>query len=360
MVGAIIPYIREEYGISYELSGYLISANSIGNIAMSLIASYSAILIGLKRAYMLQHALVIIGLVVVTISGNPVYLLIGMTFIGFARGTISNYSNGIVNDITKSNSSIMNLMGVFFSIGACLAPYIVLLVSENTGNWKLASYLVAIAAVAGIILTSRMRFDSVGNKTGAVKLGGLSFFKQRKYRLMLIAMFCYYGIELSMIGWVSTYFKEAHGTTTQFAAIMSTLLWVSILAGRIICSLIANRITTAKLICALSIGMTVFMLLFVSSANLSLLVASTICLGLFMAGTYSTILADVGPIFREFKVAFGYFVMLGGLGPVVIPAIIGIVTERYSIQHGIKILAFATVVLLFISIANVFLEKRRS
>jgi len=357
-VGAIIPLIREEYGISYELSGYLISANSIGYIAMSLIASYSALLFGLKRAYILQHAFVIIGLIIVTVSGNPALLLIGMAFVGMARGSLLNYSNGIVNDITKSNPRIINFMGVCFAFGACLTPYIVLLITDNTESWKNACYVVSIAAVIGIGLTFRMRLGNDGSKTGAKKLSGLSFFMLKKYWLMIIAMFCYFGTEMSMIGWTSTYFQEEQGTTAQFASIMATLLWVSILVGRVICSLVAKRISTAKLICAMSVGITVFMALFISNISLPLQVAATICLGLFMAGTHSTIIADTGPIFRKYEVAFGYFFLLGGLGPVVLPAVIGIITERYTVHHGMRILAVAAIVLLGVSIWNVFLEKR--
>ena len=359
-VGAIIPQIREEYGISYDLSGYLISANSIGYIAMSLIASYSALLFGLKQAYILQHTLVIIGLIVVTVSGNPALLLIGMAFIGMARGSLLNYSNGIVNDITKSNARIINFMGVCFAFGACLTPYIVLLISDHTGNWKYACYVVSIAAVIGIALTFRMRLEKTGNKASTEKLNGLAFFKLLKYWLMIVAMFCYFGIEMSMIGWTSTYFKEAQGTTAQFASLMATLLWVSILVGRVICSVIAKRIPTAKLICAMSTGITVFIILFNSNISLSLQVAATICLGLFMAGTHSTIIANTGPIFREYKVAFGYFFLLGGLGPVILPAVIGNITERYNIHNGMRILVVAAVVLFIASICNVFLEKRNS
>ena len=358
MVGALIPQIREEYGISYELSGFLISANSVGMIAMNLIASYSAILFGLKRAYMLQHALVIIGLIVVTLSGNPFLLILGMAFIGFARGSTANYSNQIVNDITKSDSGFMNLVGVFFALGACIAPFVMLFSSSNAGNWRYANYGVSIAAAIGILLTLFMRFGKDGISVGNEKRGDLSFFKRKKYWVTLISLFCYSGMEISIIGWIVTFFIEAQETTTQFASAMATLLWVSILVGRVVCSLVANRTTTARFIFYLSIGIAVFMALFISKPGLEIQIAATIGLGLFMSGTYSTILANAGPIFSEYKLAFGYFFMLSGLGPVIMPTIVGFISERHGIEIGIRALSVAAAALLAISFLNIRLEKK--
>ena len=357
MVGVLVPQIREEYGISYELSGYLISANSIGMIVMNLAASYSAILFGLKRAYMLQHALVIVGLIAVTLSGNPFILLLGLTCIGFSRGSTANYSNQIVNDITKSDSNFMNLLGVFFAFGACIAPFIMLLSSSVAGNWRYANYGVAIAAVIGILLTLFMKLGKEGIDTGAAKLSGLSFFKKKKYWVMLIALFCYSGMEISIIGWTTTFFIEAQNTTPQFASTMATLLWVSIMVGRIICSIVANRTTKSKFIFFLSIGVAVFVALFISKPNLPLQVAATVGLGLFMSGVYSTVLADAGPIFSEYKLAFGYFFMLSGLGPVIMPSIVGVISERHGIATGIRAISISAAALLIISIVNMRLDK---
>ena len=360
MVGALVPQIRKEYGISYELSGYLISANSIGMIVMNLMASYMVILLGLKRAYTMFHALVIIGLVTVTISGNPILLIIGMAFIGFARGTLANLSNQITNDVTKSDSRIINLVGVFFAFGACVAPFVVLYFSESAGNWRYANYCVAIAAAAGITTAAFMKFGKEGVVANKVKRGGLSFFKKKKFWLSFTSMFCYSGMEISIIGWLVTYFIEAQHTTTQFASAMATLLWASMLVGRLACSFIANRTTPAKMVLCLSIGVVVFMALFISNVSLPLLIVAIVGLGLFLSGVYSTIIAGVGPISGEYKLAFGYFFMLAGLGPVIFPTIIGVVAERYGIQLGIRALIAPAAALVVLSILNVRFDSRSS
>ena len=358
MVGVLVPQLRAQYGISYDFSGVLISVNSIGMVAMNLISSYTAILFGLKRAYILQHALIIVGFVLVTVSGNPAFLLVGMACVGFARGSGANYSNQIVNDITKSDSRLMNLMGVFFAAGACVAPFVMMFASDVAGNWRYANYGISVAAAAGLVITYFMRFGKEGIGTGGDKRGNLSFFRKKKYWVTLFSLFCYSGMEISIIGWLVTFFIETQNTTTRFASTMATVMWISILVGRVICSVIANRTTKARFVFGLSIGIAVFMALFVSRINLPLQIAAMVGLGLFMSGTYSTILADAGPIFSEYKLAFGYFFMMAGLGPVIMPSVIGFIAERQGIRVGIRFLAVAAAALLVISFLNVRLDNK--
>ena len=358
MVGTMVPFLRREYGISYEMSGYLLSANSIGIITMGLVASYSAILLGLKRAYMIQHALVIIGLIVVTVSGNYVILVIGMVLMGLSSASTSNYSNQISNDISKSDSRIMNLMGVFFAVGACVTPYLVFFSSDTAGNWRYANYIVAVAAVFGILITYRMKLGRESAQSGHVKRAGYSFFRLKKFWVMVIALFSYSSVEVAMMGWLVTYFMDGQKTSDQFASLMATIFWVSILVGRTICSVIAKYISKAKLILFLSVGTAIFTAVFISNISLNASIAATIGLGLFMAGIYSTIISDAGHIFSEYKLAFGFFVTMAWLGPIIMPAVVGIISERHDVLTGIRVIAVGAFVFLVVSIWNVMLDRK--
>jgi len=358
VIGIMVPNIRDEYGVSYELSGYLISAASIGVIVVNILASYTAQWLGFKTAFVLQHALVIVGFVIVTVTGHPAALLGGMALLGIGRGSTVNYSNQIVNDLTKSSSRAMNLIGIPFAIGACITPPVVLLFTNLSGSWKYSNYIISAAAAVGILLTLLMKIGREGVRTDSVKLGGFSFLKKKKFILALISLFFYFGMEIAIGGWIVTYFRESHTTSGEFATLVPTILWISLLAGRIVCSIVANRLTPAKLVRILSLGIAGFMILFLSNINFPLLVVSTIGLGIFMSGAYSTILADAGPIFSEYRNALGWFIMFGGLGTILFPAIIGRITERHGIQSGMNFLAVTAAAYLIVSFVNVYNDNR--
>ena len=358
MLGILLPLIQEEYLFNDEVYGYLMSAGSFGVIVIAVLASYAAIAIGLKRAYVLQQAFVIVGLILWAVSGDIAILTIGMILVGFARGATANYSNQIVNDITNSSSVAMNVVGVFFALGSFFAPFIIILFTSFTGDWRFANYGVCALAAIGIIITLFMKLGKEGAKSDDVKRGGLSFFRLKKYWVMLIALFCYLGMEVSIVGWLSKYYMDTHDMSDESAFIMAAVFWGAILVGRVVCSFIAKKIEKAKLILYLSIGSAVFAALFASNMSLAFLIAATVGLGLLIAGNYSTILADTGYIFKEYKLAFGYFIAISGLGPVVMSAIIGVISERYNIQAGIIVIFACAVLLLIASIVNLRLNKR--
>ena len=48
-LGSLIPFLRSSYGLSYELSGLLLSANSLGNLLGILLSGFLPALLGRRR-----------------------------------------------------------------------------------------------------------------------------------------------------------------------------------------------------------------------------------------------------------------------------------------------------------------------
>ena len=71
LIGSILPMMKEEYGFSYQISGFLISAHSIGNMAAGLFAGLIPLTIGLKRSLMVLNPLTFIGFAITLVTGNP-------------------------------------------------------------------------------------------------------------------------------------------------------------------------------------------------------------------------------------------------------------------------------------------------
>ena len=357
-VGTMVPLMREEYGFSYEMSGFLLSVNSAGSLVMSLVASYTAIFFGLRKAYAIQHTFVIVGLIILVVAEHPAFLMTGIALIGMARGSAANYSMQIVNDITKSNSRVIGLLTVFYAAGACLIPVFVLFCITALGSWKYACIVIAAASAAGILMTLKMKIETVGGNSNAEKRGDYSFFKRIKFCLPLILLFFYMGFEVSVVGWIVTYYTEVHHVSDRLASSMASMLWVTMLVGRIICSILAGRVKKSEMIMYLSIGLVISSVFFVFSTSTGLLIAATIGIGMFMSGYYSIVVADAGHVFSEYRLAFGYFVMLSGLGSVIMPSLIGVVAERQGVQAGIKILAAVAVILIVLAFWNVRTDKK--
>ena len=126
LIGSILPMIKAEYNLSYQIGGYLISAHSTGNIVAGLFAGLIPLAIGIKNSLMLLNLLPIIGFFLVLVTGNPFILIFAFLLTGLGRGSISNYNNQAVSTLSGGNSSPLNALHGLFAIGAVTAPLIAL------------------------------------------------------------------------------------------------------------------------------------------------------------------------------------------------------------------------------------------
>ena len=51
MIGSILPMMREDYGLSYEVSGFIVSIHNLGNMAGGLLAGLIAMMLTIKTSY---------------------------------------------------------------------------------------------------------------------------------------------------------------------------------------------------------------------------------------------------------------------------------------------------------------------
>ena len=96
VLGAILPSLSEEYGLSYTLQGSLLSFHQIGNLAAVYIAGFLPYAIGRKMSTLLGASGIILGLVFMTLYGNPFFLIFAFLLTGIGRGTMSNMTNVVV------------------------------------------------------------------------------------------------------------------------------------------------------------------------------------------------------------------------------------------------------------------------
>ena len=76
LIGAILPFMKAEYNMSYVLSGAVISAHQIGNFFALLISGFLPFLIGRKKSTLTLSLGFVIGFLLMTLTGNPFFLLL--------------------------------------------------------------------------------------------------------------------------------------------------------------------------------------------------------------------------------------------------------------------------------------------
>ncbi|MBQ3392598.1 MAG: MFS transporter [Lachnospiraceae bacterium] len=353
LIGSILPMIKEEYGLSYQIGGYLISAHSTGNIVAGLFAGFIPLLIGIKQSLMLLNLLPYIGFVITLVTGNPVALIIALLLTGLGRGSISNYNNQAVSTLSGGNSSPLNALHGFFAIGAVTAPLITLVCTRNgNAGWRLTVYIILALGAVSVVTSSFMKMDSVKYSRSEGPSDAFGFLREFPYWYSIGIMFLYQCIEASVMGWMVTYYEESGVLASDAAQLLTSLLWITILVGRFACSAIGGRTTSVRIIRVLSAGILVFLCIVLLAGRLPLMLIGTIGLGLSLSGMYGTTVSNAGDVFGRYPLAMGVFVTLSGFGSIITPSVIGTIAETSGIRNSMRVLLAPAVVLLILAVLN--------
>ena len=75
-LGSFIPFLRETYGFSYDLSGILLSCQSVGNLAAVLAAGFLPVYLGRRTAILITAVWMVAGyLIFASGIGAPALLI---------------------------------------------------------------------------------------------------------------------------------------------------------------------------------------------------------------------------------------------------------------------------------------------
>lgn len=353
MIGSILPMIKEEYGLSYQVGGFLISAHSIGNMITGLIAGVLPLLFGLRRSLLGLNILPFAGFAIVLVTGNPWMLIFALLLTGLGRGAVSNYNNQIISALSKGSAAPLNMLHGFFAIGAVMAPFLVLLFTQaDSSGWRKVIYVVIGLGAISMGTSYFMNMDSVPYSRPEGETRAFGFLRDRPFQISMAIMFFYLCVEASVMGWMVTYYTDSGTAGGGSAQLLTSLLWITILAGRFGCSVLSARMVPPRMILILCAGIVVFLCILLISTNLVLMLVGTIGLGLSLSGMYGTTVANAGSVFGEYPLAMGIFVTVSTLGSVITPSIIGGIAAYTGIRAGMTVLLVPSVITLVLAVFN--------
>ncbi len=358
ILGSLLPLISSEYGLNNTLSGALLSAHQVGNLVSGFIAGIIPLYLGRRKSIMFLCSFVAIGFFITIITGNPVMLILGFLFTGLSRGSISNFNNAVVNEVSDSSPSAMNLLHSIFAVGALIAPFIVIFCTYIAGDigWKLAVGVIILLALISIFLFSKMKIDDTAKKKEKVKIS-YEFLKNKQFWVVAGILFFYLCAEASINGWIVKYFIDDNIMTKEYAQVLASLLWVAILSGRLICAYFGDRVSKKALLIFTSIGTVVFYMILLSTRSLPVITVAVLGLGFSMAGIYPTTISSVGNTIKAYPMAIGVLLMLGGVGAILMPIITGALSDAYGILAGMSAIVFAIVLMIICVLLNVSSKK---
>lgn len=356
-IGALLPYIRDNYALNYAFAGLLVSLHSVGNLCSSFIAGILPLFVGRRKSIMLFSACYALSFLMVVLTGQPLVLAVAFFMTGLARGAVSNFNNTEVNMLAPGQGWALNALHASFAIGAFLAPMLVLLCAQVLNNWKLMCMLLIAFGVAEFLIFTFMPL-TVNELKGKDKSRDMGFLHRKEFWLTIGVLFFYLCAEQGVIGWMVTYFKDTGIMSAGYAQTMASVLWVLILFGRLTAAWLCTKMAPGRLLVAMTTGMVAFFLVVLMGRSLPVITLGIAGFGFSMAGVYPTRVSMVGDLMKEYPMAWSVILPTASLGSILMPSIVGAVAESAGLYMGISTIIIAVVGTLIMTVLSLFLEKK--
>lgn len=344
-----------EFQIGYDKGGMLISFQSFGNLLASFLGGIISAYIGRKNAILVLSFMTSLGFLGMVVSSTPLLLIIPFFLTGIGRGSVSNLSNTIVNEVSDGNPKDLNILHTFFAIGAFIAPFFASWSLSKGFSWRFVLIVISILSALMTIYFSTTKIENTKRTRSRKEEKGirsLDFLKNMDFYLSAGILFFYVGVEHAVNSWIVTYLKDTGIMSTSLAQKVLSILWVIIIFGRLFVAYISKRVDKRTILLGSSIGALIFYLLFIISSSIWAIVACILGLGFFLAGIYPTALSNASRALKGSSLAMGTILAIAGLGGIVMPYITGVIAEIYGIKGGMVAVGFAASLMFLIAFIN--------
>ena len=162
------------------------------------------------------------------------------------------------------------------------------------------------------------------------------------------------------MGWMTSFLVDTGVMEASLAQFTTSVLWMALMAGRLLCSVAARKFSPRHMILALTVITTVFMVLLLQTSSPAGLIIATAGIGLGMSGMFGTSVSNAGDIFSRYPVCMGFFVFMTSMGAIVAPAIIGVVANTAGMHTGMSTLLVFSALMVAAAALNFFMQKRKA
>ena len=356
LMGNLMPFLRETYGISYARAGILLSLPSWGNLASVFVTGYLPTYIGRRKTVLLTAMWMAVAFALITFGiGGASLLAVACCMIGIARGGNTNFSNTMMSTLPGKKSAIgYNLLHGAFAVGAVLSPLALIACTQtDSSNWRLMTAGIVVLCLVQLTVYARMKLP-VENITKSIRKVDRSFLKNKSFWLGAAILFFYISAEYAIVTWLVTYFKDTGILTPQVSQLMSSLLWIVIFIGRMIGAALVGKVSRKVILVIDGVGlMLCFLVVFFSRSQLPIFLG-IMGVGLFMATIYTSAMALGTASIKGNDFGVSLMIFSGSTGGIVTPALVGFVAERAGIQVGMGVVVAVTVLLLITILVSVF------
>lgn len=360
MIGPAIPHLIDEYGMNFSLVGALLFVQGVFYFVAVVSAGVASDFFGKKPFLLAGASFMAAGLASFVLGKSEAALFGSVALIGMGAGTLDGGVNGLFIDISGEKKGIgLGLLHMFFGVGALSGPLLFALTSATFSSWRPAFLFVASIPVLFFILLFPVHLPKV-NGEEAIRFSDVAALLRHRIILQFtFLLFVYVGAEQVVASWLPTYLIGTRGVPHAIGSLALSLFFVGLTAGRLLNGFVSEKVGYSPMLLLLSLGSVIlFSLLFAIQATGPSMVLFFL-LGFFFSGIYPTVMAQAGSVFPQYSgTVSGVLTASGGLGGMLLPLGMGLVSDYAGLRVGLFVSLVATIVMFVVAVVSFQYLKR--
>jgi fucose permease len=362
LLGAILPELSRRIPLGPGGIGGLFLRMNAAMLACSLLIGLAMDRFGLKPPMAFGPLLVAAALGLIARAANDADLTPALLLLGVGGGALNGATNTLIADLhadEKRKASALNLLGVFFGVGALTLPFASGALMAAFGIERLLSSTALLCAAAGVFSLA-LRFPEPKQRH-ALPVGEMPrFLKSPLVLVMACLLFFQSGIEFTMGGYISTYLTQDLGAAQDTGAYVLAAYWAALMASRVALSRIVLRIGPHRVLLTSALLAAAGSALTAVAPSLAIAASGILLAGAALAGVYPTVLALAGNHFsRHSGTVFGILFTVALVGGMVFPWLAGQLAAAYTLRAVFALVAagFVAELLLAAALARVAQDR---
>lgn len=342
-VGTLMPFLRDELGLSYTIGALHMSALALGMVVTGFVGDQVAVFVGRGRAFWGGALGMSVGALGLMLGPNiavtiPCALLIGVfgtLLVGSLQATLADH-HGSQRTIAFTESNIAA------SILAAVAPLLIGLFQRTSIGWRGA-------LLAGMLLLLGLAFAFGRTAVPAIRTTKSERARQtlpRRFWLFWFVMVIAVSIEWCLTFWGNDFLRKVVGLAPADAATLMGIYFGAIVLGRIAGSRLARQMSDVQLLWSV-IGVTIagFPLFWLGTLPL-INIAGLFLMGLGIANLFPlclTIAVDAAD--GQTDAASSRAALASGSAILTLPLILGRVADAIGVRSAFVVVAVLLIVL---------------
>ncbi|WP_216329613.1 MFS transporter [Deinococcus aestuarii] len=353
LLGVSWPSIRGDFGVPLDALGLLAAVQMAGYLTSSFLSG--RILRVLPIGTVLALSTLAAALALLGFALTPLWpLLLALGFLaGLGGGAIDAGLNAY--GAAHFSARTLNWLHAFFGLGTTLGPLIVTAVLNSGNVWRWSYVIVGSAQLllALVFALTRGRWvDAAASGAEAAAPVPAARTRDTLRRpivwLGMLTFFFYSGLEMATAQWSYSLLTLGRGVPEGAAGLFVSLYWGSLMVGRILFGLIANRVPLVGTLRLCLIASALGALLFWLEPTRPLSVAGLMTIGFFLAPIFASLISlTPGRVGRAHAdSAIGFQIASAGLGGATLTALVGVIARAGGLELiGVCIVVAAVLLL---------------